>query len=104
MTESSLGSGCTPNAPEKVPESGGRVRITLPSLPTFSGEESRDDEETFDRWVWRLERHAELEQWSDREKLLQLELRLKGRAERLFEVLSEESKVSFQAAVDSLRK
>ena len=54
--------------------------------------------------MWRLERHAELEQWSDREKLLQLELRLKGRAERLFEVLSEESKVSFQVAVDSLRK
>ena len=30
MAELSLGSGCTPNAPEKVPESGGKVRITLP--------------------------------------------------------------------------
>ena len=45
-----------------------------------------------------------MERWSDREKLLQLELRLKGRAERLFEVLSKESKSSFQAAVDGLRK
>ena len=38
------------------------------------------------------------------EKLLQLELRLKGQAERLFEVLLKESKSSFQAAVDGLRK
>ena len=105
VVELSSGSGCAPNTAEKVLESGGRVgRITLPSLPTFSGEESRDDEETFDRWVRRLERHAELEQWSDREKLLQLELRLKGRAERLFDFLSKESKSSFQAAVDGLRK
>ena len=105
VVELSSGSGCAPNTAEKVLESGGRVgHITLPSLTTFSREESRDDEETFDRWVRRLERHAELERWSDREKLLQLELRLKGRAERLFEVLSKESKSSFQAAVDGLRK
>ena len=52
----------------------------------------------------RLERHAELEQWSVRAKLLLLDLSLKRRAEHLFEVLSEDSKVSFQAAADSLRK
>ena len=88
MAEFSLGSGCTPSAPEKVPESGGRVHITLPSLLALSGEESRDNEETFDHWVQRLEKHAELEQWSDRKKILQLELCLQGQAECLFEVLS----------------
>ena len=70
----------------------------------FRGREYRDDEEIFECWVQRLERHAELEQQNDRERLPQLELRLKGRAEHLFEVLSEEPKVSFQAAVDSLRR
>ena len=30
VVESSLGSRCIPNPPEKVPESGGIVRITLP--------------------------------------------------------------------------
>ena len=104
VVELTSGSGCAPSTPEKV-ESGGRAgRMTLPSLSTFSGEESKDDGETFDRWVRRLEKHAELERWSEREKLLQLELRLKGRAERLFEVLSKESKGSFQAVVDGLRK
>ena len=63
MSESSLGSGCTLNGAEKVPESGGRVRITLPSLSTFSGEDSRDNK-TFNCWVQLLKRHAELEQWS----------------------------------------
>ena len=68
VVDLSSGSRCALNTAEKVLESGGRVgRITLPLLPTFSGEESRDDEETFDRWVRRLERHAELEWWSDRE-------------------------------------
>ncbi len=49
----------------------------------FTGEK-KGDEETFERWVGR---HAELEQWSEREKLVQHELHLSGRAERLFELL-----------------
>ena len=53
--------------------------------------------------MWKLE-YAKLESWSDREKLVQLELHLTDRAERLFEVLPKESKVSFSTAVDSLRK
>ena len=52
----------------------------------------------------KLEKYAELENWSDREKLVQFELRLKGRAERLFDVLLSESKSSFKSAVESLKK
>ena len=73
------------------------------TLATYAGEECQDGE-AFDRWIRRLERHAELEGWGDREKLLQLELRLKGRAESIFEVLPDESKGSFQAVVDGLGK
>ena len=79
VMESALGSGCAPSSPDKGLGSGGGVGcITLPLLSTFSGEERKDDGETFDRWVRRLEKHAELERWNEREKLLQLELRLKG--------------------------
>ena len=35
---------------------------------------------------------------------MQLELRLKGQAERLYEVLPTESKTSFSSAVESLKK
>ncbi len=54
-------------------------KLTLPSFPEFSGDRSDDD--AFDRWVWKLSRHAELGKWTDREKLLQMELHLSGRAE-----------------------
>ena len=41
---------------------------SLPTLPPFAGEESKDDGESFDQWIHQLERHAELERWSDRKK------------------------------------
>ena len=102
-------SGCPPDSvhtkdPEPVPSRGWTVRLSLPALSTYSGEENRDDEDSFERWVRKLEKYAELETWSDKEKLVQLEIRLAGRDERLFEVLPKESKGSFNTAVDSLKK
>ena len=34
-------------------------------LPTFSGEECRDAENLFEKWVRKLKEYAELENWSD---------------------------------------
>ena len=48
----------------------------------------------------KLLRHTELEKWTEREKLLQLELHLVGRAEQVYKVLSEES---FSKAIDALK-
>ena len=50
---SSKGSGCTPDPQHKqetgpVANSGRTVRLSLPTLPTFSGEECRDDEDLFE--------------------------------------------------------
>ena len=70
----------------------------------FSDEESRDDEDLFESWVRKLEKYAEFENWSEREKLVQPELHLKGQVERLFEVLPKESKSSFSSAVECLKK
>ena len=52
----------------------------------------------------KLEKYVELENWSEREKLVQLELHLKGQAEHLYKVLPKESKMSFSSAVESLKK
>ena len=117
---SDSGSGCSPTSDKEKKEkkkaiivekkesdsstSGRTARVSLPPLPTFAGDESKDDEDSFDRWIRKLEKYAELEQWTDREKLLHLELRLKGRAEQVFSVLPKESVCDFSTAVSSLRK
>ena len=48
-----------------------------------------------------LDMHINLKQWSDREKQLQLKLRLKG---QVFNVLTKELVCDFSTTVDSLRK
>ena len=77
-------------------------KVTLPSLPRFSGEKLEDG--AFERWNRKLLRHAELEKWTEREKLLQLELHLTNRAEQLYEVLPAGDKTDFPKAVEALGK
>ena len=78
-------------------------RLSLPSVPDFNGEKL-DDEDAFSRWIKKLEKHAEICRWSVREKLLQFELHLVGRAEVVYEALPSEVKGSFTTAVEALRK
>ena len=89
-----------------VPEEGNSEipvrKLTLPPLPKFTGEKAEED--AFERWTRRLLRHAELEKWTDRERLLQLEIHLAGRAEQVYEVLTPESKATFSKAVDALKQ
>ena len=61
--------GDKPTAEPSSSESRPSIRkLTLPSLPKFSGENKDDD--AFERWIRKLTRHAELERWTDQEKLL----------------------------------
>ena len=78
-------------------------RLSLTSVPEFNGEKL-DDEEAFNRWIKKLEKHAEICRWSVREKLLQFELHLVGRAEAVYKTLPTEVKGSFTTAVEALRK
>ena len=91
--------------PESLGEStwGAGNRLKLPTLPKFTGED-RDDVDSLRRWIAKLEKHAELQKWTDREKLVQFELHLAGRAERVYEVLPSTSKVSFKVATGALQK
>ena len=82
---------------EEVPR-----KPTLPSLAKFTGDEKEVG--AFERWTRKLLRHAEIEKWNDRVKLLQLELHLAGRAEQVYEMLSEEERSTFEGAVEALTK
>ena len=85
---------------KEVVATGATRKVTLPTLPRFGGEKLEDG--AFERWTKKLLRHAELEKWTEREKLLQLELHLSGRAEQLYEVLPVEEKASFAKVVEAL--
>ena len=78
-------------------------KLTLPSLLQFSGSNDQDGD-AFDQWVRKLSRYAELESWTDRQKLLQLELHLVGRIEQKYELLPSEPRNTFMRAVKSLRQ
>ena len=73
-------SGGGSNEPEAVEDPSCANRLKLPTLPKFSGDD-RDDVDLLKRWLAKLEKHAELECWTEREKLVQFELHLGGCAE-----------------------
>ena len=74
--------------------------LKLPPLPAFDGD-NREDVDALGRWLAKLEKHAEF-RWSERTKLLQFELHLTGRAERVYELLSSSVKSSFEEASQAL--
>ena len=51
--------------------------LKLSTLPKFTWED-RDDVDLLRRWLAKLEKHAELQHWTDGEKLVQFELHLVG--------------------------
>ena len=57
---------------------------------------------SFEQWMKRFCCHAELEKWTEQEKLLQLELHVCGKAEQLYEVLPSEEKNCLFKAVEVL--
>ena len=69
----------------------------------FDGKE-QDNGDAFDRWSRKLHRYAELQQWTERDVLLQFELHLTGRAEEIYDVLPEEVKRSSDSAMSALRE
>ena len=77
-------------------------KMRLPAL-TKMNREDRENSDSFDLWLQKLEKHAELEHWSERQKLLQFELHLVGRAEKIYNVLDKEYKKTYTSATKALR-
>ena len=97
--EEGAGSGSVVLGHGRVPESG----MKLPPLPGFNAERQAGHEgEEYERWLRKLNKHAELRRWSQRDKLLQFELLLTDKAERIYEVLPEESKKDYATATKAL--
>ena len=57
----------------------------------------------WDEWLPTLERAATWNNWSEQKKLIQLAGHLRGKAQREWDLMAESSKVSFSAAVSTLR-
>ena len=71
-------------------------------MPAFDGD-NRKDVDALGRWLAKLEKHTELLRCSECTKLLQFELHLTGRAERVYELLLSSIKSSFEEASKALR-
>ena len=56
------------------------------------------DDKTYKKGLIKLAKHAELLHWSPREKLLQFELHLPDKVERIYDVLPPDEKLTFNLA------
>ena len=77
---------------------------SLPPLVHFSGEGSLVGEESFDRWLEHFEERAAVAGWSEDQKKYRLKMHLDKTAFQTFCMLSKETKQSYSAVVEALRK
>ena len=75
-------------------------RGKAPPVKAFTGDEATVH---WDDWLPTLERAATWNNWSEQEKLIQLAGHLRGKAQREWDLMAENSKASFGAAVKALR-
>ena len=77
---------------------------TLPPLTRYNGEESQNEDNTFDRWIERFEERACLAKWNDEQKLYQLKAHLEKTAQQVFEMMAVDEKSSYAKAVQALKQ
>ena len=77
--------------------------LKLPALPAFQGGD-KAEEGAYKQWLEKLGKYAELQHLSARDKLLQFELHLAGKAESIYAVLPPEEKETFEKASQALGK
>ena len=77
---------------------------SLPPLVHCSGEGSLVGEESFDRWLEHFEERAAVAGWSEDQKKYRLKMHLDKTAFQTFCMLSKETKQSYSAVVEALRK
>ena len=75
----------------------------LPVLPPFRGEEGAE-EDSFEKWIDRLEEMATWCAWDDNKKLTQLRVRLKGAAQSFYKSCSEAERKSYDTLKAALAK
>ena len=76
----------------------------LPSLPNFSGENIDNDGESFGEWIERLELVANVGQWNDQTKLVNVATRLRGLASRFYRSCPPQQRSSYAELTAALRK
>ena len=96
-------SGGWSNKPETGEDLKHANHLKLPALPKFSGDD-RDDVDSLKRWLAKLVKHAELQCWTEREKLVKFELHLARIAEQVYEVLPSHVKENYVKATEALQE
>ena len=77
---------------------------TLPPLTHYNGEESQDEDNTFDRWIERFEERAHLAKWNEEQKLCQFKAHLEKTAQQVFEMMAADEKATYHKAVQALKQ
>lgn len=77
---------------------------SLPALPPFTGEDPKEDDDNFEKWLELLEERGRLAGWSQEQHPCQLRAHLTKTAKQIFRMLSEEERKSYDGAVKALKK
>ena len=76
----------------------------LPPLARFTGDDSREDENSFSRWHDSFEERARLAGWTTEQKLWQLKAHLSKMALQVFQLMPESERTKYETAVAALKK
>ena len=77
--------------------------LSLPPIPTYSGEGEQCLEEGFERWVEQFEERAPLAGWSEDLRHYHLKMKLSKTAFQTYRLLPDNVKASYSATVSALR-
>ena len=97
----------TCSSPERRQETESSLVITpaqLPPVPKFSGDSSKDDVENFTEWLEQFNLVAEVCQWNDRARLVNLVTRLKGSAYAFYRTCSPDQRSDYEKLTLELEK
>lgn len=99
----SCSSGVGSSEPEAGEDPNCANHLKLPALAKFSGDD-RDGVDSLKRCLAKLEKHAELQCWTEWEKLVQFELHLAGHAKRVYEILPSHVKENYVKATEAVQE
>ena len=97
----------TCSSPERRQETESSLVITpaqLPPVPKFSGDSLKDDVENFTEWLEQFNLVAEVCQWNNRARLVNLVTRLKGSAYAFYRTCSPDQRSDYEKLTLELEK
>ena len=85
-------------------QASGSLLQGLPTLPLFTGENIKTEEEGFDKWFELFEERALFAGWKPQQKLYQLKVHLANTAQQIVKIIPDNDRKSFDKVVAHLKK